>query len=94
MSLNVPDADFEVYVKEIMPDGKENTLANGKIRARYRNSSKQPELVKPDEVILLIFDNMHIYIRKVNKGSKIRLVFQNVNSPMSEKKLGIWRRDQ
>jgi uncharacterized protein len=87
-SLNVPDADFEVSIREIVRNGKEHKLANGRIRVRYRNGARQPELVKLGEVVLLSIQDVHLYIKKVSKGSKIRLIFQSVNNPWNEKNWG------
>lgn len=87
-SLNVPDADFEVNILEIAEDGKISNLANGKIRVRYRNGGEKAQLVKPAQVVLLQFEDVLIYVKKINRGSKIRLVLQSVNDPWNEKNYG------
>lgn len=86
--LNVPDADFEISIEEISPDGKVRRLAYDKIRVRYRNGGETPQLAKPGSVIQLNFSSAYVYIKRVNKGSKLRLVFQSVNNPWSEKNYG------
>ncbi len=90
VTLNVPDADFNINIQEIAPDGKSRTLTYGNIRARYRNGGENPQLVKIGEVVLLNFDEVfiYLYIKKINKGSKLRLIFQSRNSPWAEKNFG------
>ena len=88
MSLNVPDADFDVYIREISPDGKSRNLASTLERVRYRNSDEKPQLVKPGEVFLLNFDNAFVHIKKISKGSRLRLVFQSINDYNNEKNFG------
>jgi uncharacterized protein len=87
-ALNVPDADFEISIQEILPDGKDKNLAFGNVRARYRNGDEKGQLVKPGEVIELNFHNIYIYIKKIGKGSKLRLQFQSTNTPYAEKNYG------
>ncbi len=87
-TLNVPDADFEISVEEITPDGKDLNFAFGNVRARYREGDEKGRLVKPNEVIELNFKNIYIYIKRISKGSKLRLMFQSTNTPWAEKNYG------
>ncbi len=87
-TLNVPDADFEINIQEVDADGKDRNIATGYIRVRYRNGGEKPQLAKEREVLQLNFDHVFIYIKKINKGSKLRLVFQSINNPWSEKNYG------
>jgi hypothetical protein len=34
------------------------------------------------------FDNAFVYIKKLTKGSKLRLIFQSINNPWAEKNFG------
>jgi putative CocE/NonD family hydrolase len=86
--LNVPDADFEISIQEVTPDGKDKNLAFGNVRARYRNGEVTGQLVKPGEIAELNFDNIYVYIKRIGKGSKLRLQFQSSNSPYAEKNYG------
>lgn len=86
--LNVPDADFEITINEITPDGKSYNLGFGQIRVRYRNGGEKPQLAKTGEIVALNFDDIFIYIKKIHKGSKLRLVFASSNNPWSEKNFG------
>jgi uncharacterized protein len=44
------DTDFIVRLCDVYPDGASRILAEGVIRARYRNGYDQPSLVEPGEV--------------------------------------------
>lgn len=88
ISLNVPDADFSFSMAEIAPDGKSRFLSSDNIRVRYRNGADKPLLAKPGEVMQLNFENAFVYIKKISKGSRLRMVFQSINNPDSEKNFG------
>ena len=87
-TLNVPDADFDLLVQEISPDGKDRNIALGNTRVRYRNGGDKPQLLNKGEVALLSFDNIFLYIKKISKGSKLRIIFQSSNNPYTEKNFG------
>ncbi len=87
-TLNVPDVDFEISLQEIDADGKDRNIASGKIRIRYRNGGETPSLAKPDEIMQLNFQDIYIYIKKISKGSKLRLIFQSMNDPWHQKNYG------
>jgi putative CocE/NonD family hydrolase len=85
VELNVPDTDLQVMLYEIRPDGTSLYLAQGWIRARYRNSLSMPELVKPGEINLYEFKILDFIVRKLKKGSRLRLLVSSVNTPMAQK---------
>ena len=88
VSLNVPDADFDILIEEVSSDGKTRNLGEGSIRVRYRNGGEKPQLLKPNEIAQLDFDAIFLNIKKVTKGTKIRLIFQSTNKPSAEKNYG------
>lgn len=88
LSLNVPDADFGVTIFEITPDGRSYNLVNTALRSRYRNGGEKPQLLHPGQVAQHRFDDVFLYIKKIPKGNKLRLVFESVNSPNFEKNYG------
>jgi putative CocE/NonD family hydrolase len=47
---SAPDTDFMVNLCDVNPDGTSRILANGAIRARYRNSFDQAELLEAGQV--------------------------------------------
>ncbi|MFC2164110.1 CocE/NonD family hydrolase [Acidobacteriota bacterium] len=85
VELNVPDTDLQVVLYEIRPDGTSLYLAQGWIRARYRNSLSKPELVKPGEINVYEFKILDFFARKLKKGSRLRLLVSSVNTPMAQK---------
>lgn len=88
MSLNVPDADFMVRMYEITPDGKSHPLGYSAARARYRHGGDKPQLMIPGQPAEIAFTEMYIYIRKLSRGSRLRLTFESINTPEYEKNYG------
>jgi putative CocE/NonD family hydrolase len=80
ISMDVPDADFQATLYEIMPDGKSISLASDRLRARYRESLREEKLVKPGEILKCEFDGFYWFSRYVAKGSRLRLVITCPNS--------------
>jgi len=80
ISMDVPDADFQATLYEIMPDGKSISLASDRLRARYRESLREEKLVKPGEILKYEFGDFYWFSRYVAKGSRLRLVITCPNS--------------
>lgn len=80
MALDVPDTDFSATVSVIEPDGKSIELAGDVLRARYRESLRQERLVKPGEVLRYDFQGFPFFSRRLNKGSRLRLVLTCPNT--------------
>ncbi len=85
MELDVPDTDFMVSVKEVLPDGKVIRLTQDWMRARYRESVRIERLVTPGEINLYTFDGFTFFSRQIAKGSRLRLVISCPNSIYLEK---------
>ncbi|WP_276482511.1 CocE/NonD family hydrolase [Paraflavitalea pollutisoli] len=88
LSLNVPDADFQVNIYEIDTEGKSYMLTNTILRSRYRLGGDKGRLLKPGTVALHRFDDVFLYIKKIPKGNKLRMTFESVNSPGFERNYG------
>ena len=86
IAMDVPDTDFNVTLYEILPDGSSVVLSGDQLRARYRKSLSQPELVKPGSLERYDFTGFTWFSRRVSKGSRLRLVLNSPNSIFSEKK--------
>ena len=56
VSADAPDADWVVKLVDVHPDGFAQNLNVGILRARYRKSELQPELLAPGEVTKIIVD--------------------------------------
>ncbi|UCC39619.1 MAG: CocE/NonD family hydrolase [Candidatus Aminicenantes bacterium] len=85
IELNVPDTDFLVSLYEITEEGKSINLGSGVMRARYRNSLSKPELIKPGEINLYDIGLSLYFVRKLDKGSRLRLIVTCLNSPDFQK---------
>jgi len=85
IALDVPDTDFVVSVYEIKKDGTSIALAGDRMRARYRESLRKEHLVKPGEINRYEFQSFNWFSRRLEKGSRLRLVFYSPNSRYWEK---------
>jgi putative CocE/NonD family hydrolase len=85
ISLDVPDTDFNVRVSEVLQNGQVISLTQDLMRARYRNSLRQEELVTPGEIIQYVFKDFTFFSRRIARGSRLRLVICSPNSILVEK---------
>jgi putative CocE/NonD family hydrolase len=85
IALDVPDTDFAASVYEIKKDGTSVALAEDRMRARYRESLRRAQLIKPGEVNRYEFTSFPFFSRRFEKGSRVRLVFYSPNSRDWEK---------
>jgi len=85
VEMDVPDTDFSAEVCEIREDGTSVLLTQDFMRARYRNSLRREELVKPGEVNRYLFDWFTFFSRQVAKNSRLRLTFNCINNIYFEK---------
>jgi uncharacterized protein len=85
ISMDVPDTDFSPSLYEIMPDGTSVQLTMDVMRARYRDSLSQAKPVTPGKIERYEFSGFTWFSRKMAKGSRLRLVFQAINSRQVEK---------
>jgi putative CocE/NonD family hydrolase len=85
ISMDVPDTDFMATVYEIQPDGTSVQLTRDYMRARYRESRSQEKLVVPGEINEYLFDWFTFFSKRIQKGSRLRLVFSSPNSIQMQK---------
>ena len=85
IALDVPDTDFAVSVSEIKADGTFIALAEDMKRARYRKSLRKEQLVTPGSIERYEFASFRFFSRRLEKGSRLRLVFSSPNSIYLEK---------
>ena len=85
ISMDVKDADFEILLYEIKPDGSSVFLTTDILRARYRNSIEKEELAFPGQINTYVFKTPYMFVRKITSGSRLRLIIRNLNSPHYEK---------
>jgi len=83
VSSSARDTDFTAKLTDVYPDGRSMLLCDGILRARYRNSFSEPELIEPGKVYEVPVDLWSTSI-VVNKGHKLRLAVSSSNYPRFE----------
>ena len=85
IGIDQPDTDFAVAVYEIRPDGTSIVLTSDVLRARYRESAREPKLINTRAPLKYDFEHFMFVSRQIGKGSRLRLVLSPVNSILLEK---------
>lgn len=85
LSMDVPDTDLEASIYEIGPEGGSVLLTQAQMRARYRHSLRKPEPVPASKPEIYEFTAFTWFSRRLQKGSRLRLVFECPNSIQLEK---------
>jgi putative CocE/NonD family hydrolase len=80
LSIDTPDVDLESDLYEVQPDGTSIALWSDMRRLRYRESLREPKLVRPGEIVRCNFNPGLFVARRLMKGSRLRLVVTAVNS--------------
>ena len=84
ISSSAPDTDFAVKLVDVRPDGYAMNVAQGIIRARYRNSFREPELMEPGKVYRLEVDLWSTSICFM-PGHRIRVEVTSSNFPQFDR---------
>jgi uncharacterized protein len=85
IAIDQPDTDFQVSISEVRIDGRTIALASDSIRARYRESLREPKIVATQAPQRYDFEHFTFVSRQVAKGSRLRLTLAPINSIFSEK---------
>ena len=85
IELDVPDTDFHITLAEITGSGQHILLTQQLLRARYRQSLREAELVVPGDVNHYLFDRFRFFSRRIAQDSRLRLVIRAPNSIHYEK---------
>jgi len=85
IAIDQPDTTFRADVYEIRQDGTSISLASQFLQARYRQSAREPQLVKTQAPQRYEFEQFPFVSQEVKKGSRLRLVIAPVNSIHAEK---------
>lgn len=80
IAIDQPDTDFSAAVYEIDQSGKSILLTSDSVRARYRESQREPKLVTTKAPQRYDFDHFMFVSRQVAAGSRLRLVISPINS--------------
>ena len=85
-ATNVPDTDFTAKLVDVRPDGYAQNLADGILRARYRESRSRPSLLTPGKTYELMIDlwaTSHVFL----PGHSIRVEISSSNFPRFDRNL-------
>lgn len=85
IAIDQPDTDFAVDIYAIAPDGGSVLLTSDRLRARYRESAREPRLAIPGKIERYTFDGFTFTSRVLAKGSRLRTVIGPINSLHAEK---------
>jgi putative CocE/NonD family hydrolase len=77
---DAPDTDFFVRLCDVYPDGRSFNICEGRLRARFRESSSQEKLLKPGEVCAFDLDLWSTSII-LNKGHRLRVHVTSSSAP-------------
>lgn len=80
LRLDVPDTDFRAALYEITADGRSIALGDALLRARYRHSLTEPQLVTPGTLEAYTFDTFLWTARELAAGSRLRLTLRAPNT--------------
>jgi uncharacterized protein len=79
-SSSAPDTDFTGKLVDVFPDGPAIYLTDGILRARYRTSLADPELLTPGQVYEVTID-LSVTSNVFMPGHRIRLEVSSSNFP-------------
>ncbi|QFG22884.1 CocE/NonD family hydrolase [Actinomadura sp. WMMB 499] len=80
VSSSARDTDFTGKLVDVFPDGRALYLTDGLLRARYRTSLTEPELLEPDRVYEMVVDlgpTANVFL----PGHRLRLEVSSSNFP-------------
>jgi putative CocE/NonD family hydrolase len=80
------DTDFTAKLVDVSPDGFAQNLTEGIIRARYRDSQEQPELMNPGQPYKLTVD-LWSTSNVFRKGHRLRVEISSSNFPRFDRNL-------
>ncbi len=85
-SSSAKDTDWFMRLSEVDADGNVRSLTRGIIRARYRNSFSEPELLTPGEIYEYHIDMWQTGIT-IPAGAKLRVEVSSCSFPMFSRNL-------
>ena len=85
-SSSAPDTDFFARLIDVFPDGKTVDVANGMLRARYRDSLENPKLLEPGKVTKFTI-RLRPTSNEFGPGHRIRLDVTSSDFPNYERNL-------
>ncbi|MSQ48282.1 MAG: CocE/NonD family hydrolase [Deltaproteobacteria bacterium] len=86
VSSSAPDTDFTAKLVDVRPDGYAQNIADGIVRARYRESAMTPKLLTKGEVVELTIDlwaTSQVFL----PGHRLRIEISSSNFPRFDRNL-------
>ena len=83
VSSDAPDTDFTAKLIDVYPNGYALIIADGQIRAKFRNSFEKPEPMKPGKIYEVTID-LGPTSNLFAAGHRIRLDVSSSNFPNIE----------
>jgi putative CocE/NonD family hydrolase len=83
-SSSARDTDFTAKLVDVRPDGYSHNIAEGIVRARFRESASKPTLISPDKVYEYAIDlwaTSHVF----KAGHRLRLEVSSSNFPRHDR---------
>jgi uncharacterized protein len=80
VSSDSPDTDFTVKLTDVYPDGRSMLVADGIMRARFRESFEKEKPLQPGEVVEIPVDLWSTSL-VFNQGHRLRIAVSSSNSP-------------
>jgi predicted acyl esterase len=80
VSSDSPDTDFTVKLTDVYPDGRSMLVADGIMRARFRESFEKEKPLQPGEVVEIPVDLWSTSL-VFNEGHRLRIAVSSSNSP-------------
>ena len=83
-SSDAPDTDFVAKLVDVFPDGRAFNVAEGIIRARYRESLSAPKLLEPGKIYEFTIDMVgtsNVFL----KGHRIRVDITSSHFPQFDR---------
>lgn len=77
---SAPDTDFSARLSDVFPDGRAIQLQSGMLRARYRDSSGDSELLEPGRIYRFEID-MWATANRFGAGHRLRLDIASADFP-------------
>jgi putative CocE/NonD family hydrolase len=87
-SSSAPDTDFTGKLVDVQPDGYCAGIAEGIIRARYRNGMDREVLLTPGEIVELSIDLLAV-AHTFQTGHRVRLEISSSNFPKYDRNLNV-----
>ena len=85
-SSSCRDTDFTAKLVDVYPDGRAYNVADGIVRAQYRNSFAKSELLQPGDIAEFVIRLGHIS-QLFRKGHRIRIDVTSSNFPTFDRNM-------